>query len=149
MDTFILSIGMGTTLQPGHRDEQGATPVPALAELMSSLILELSMGEGGACVSTGELLPGPEGPPGIYAQRHCKDPSCGPPWGSGSPGTAAEGGPKSQFTASLRTTPHFYGQNWTNTSPLSKEALTTVWVPAPHQRVGGLHTGTAPCGGEG
>lgn len=43
-------------------------PVPALAELMSSLILELSMREGEACVGTGELLPGPSGPPGICAQ---------------------------------------------------------------------------------
>lgn len=52
----------------GHSNEQGATPVPALAELMSSLIPELSMGEGEDCVGTGELLPGPRGPPGICAQ---------------------------------------------------------------------------------
>lgn len=65
---------------------------------------------------------------------------------SGSPGTAAgEGRLKPAFTVPPRDRLHFYGQNWTITAPLFKASLTTVWVPAAHQRAMSHTQGQAPC----
>ena len=77
---------------------KGDTPLPALTQLMRPHILELSVGRGTPVPEggPGELCPGLEGPAGI-----CKDPSCRPLRGLGSPGAAGEGRPEVTIQSSL------------------------------------------------
>lgn len=77
----------------GTKPQTRKTPhfLSSLTQLMRPQILELSMGRGTPVPECGprELCPGPEGPAGI-----CKDPSCRPLQGSGSPGAVGEGRPE-------------------------------------------------------